>query len=198
VVQLADERELEPLRLVVPISAKARVRVIDARGQPVDQCQVYSLGEGGAHFAEPQGLGVFVLAGLELGAHTIYAYDARSLPATVKVSVQHDLLPELLLALPARDTNLRGRVLDADGRELADAWVRVSPTGFQPLGLQTSKGSLTAADGSFDVPGLASGDYDIEVAVGDGEPVVQPRQHTGTNVVIRLAAATPASVSQQH
>ena len=85
----------------------------------------------------------------------------------------------LVVKIPTTRGEIRGHVLGVDGKPAGDTWVSA---GSSPV--------LTAADGSFTIPSLRKGTYDVraDTARGDATATVHDVA-TGTSIEIRMQAA---------
>lgn len=81
-------------------------------------------------------------------------------------------------------------MIDEQGHEISDAWVRAKPantdvlfTPFQP------SATLSGADGTFKVGGLGCGTYELDATLSSGEGSGRVTARTGSDVVIRIVEA---------
>lgn len=211
-VQVAgrDQRDL-----VVELAPQASLsgRVVDARGAAVAGVRIRveaARGERGfalqigdeTHQAVTSADGRFRVVGLDAGKVEVRVYDELGMLAwadrpEARAPIELELAKGVAktgvtLVVEARDGKIRGRVVGADGKPAADAWVTARPhRGTEddaPLFDEVSRPVLSGPDGAFAIERLRRGTYDL-VAEGDkgrarGE---QTRVQTGGHTTISLA-----------
>ncbi|MGN6104996.1 MAG: carboxypeptidase regulatory-like domain-containing protein [Kofleriaceae bacterium] len=205
-----DQRDL-----VVELAAQASLsgRVVDARGAAVAGVRVRAEAARGARGfslqigeetsqAVTSADGRFRLVGLDAGKVEVRVYDELGMlawadrPAS-REPIELELAKEVAktgvtLVVEARDGKIRGRVVGADGKPAADAWVTARPhRGTEDDALRFDEAArpvLSGPDGAFAIERLRHGTYDL-VAEGDkgrarGE---QTGVQTGGHTTISLA-----------
>ncbi len=117
--------------------------------------------------------GTFVVVGLPAGKARIEASDdfeqreryggSDEYAAVVEVELAATAdRANVVITLPSRDATIRGRVVDAAGAPVADAWVtpRARSPGPGP-GIDATAPVLTTADGRFELAHLVKGSYTV-------------------------------------
>lgn len=159
-----------PLRVALETAARVSGRVVSADGKPVPRARIRfrlrqerRLNAVGSAFTGADGR--FRIDELPPGAHRL-AVEATGHPPLVieRFTLVGDReLEGLRLQLPP-GSELRGRVVDADGQGIAGANVLYRPK--IPIELGSSPYSryvVTDAEGSFRFPGLPIGDVEIKI-----------------------------------
>ncbi|HYQ01539.1 MAG TPA: carboxypeptidase-like regulatory domain-containing protein [Polyangiaceae bacterium] len=129
----------------------------------------------------------FVFATVPLGSYEVFS---DSLPAgsseRVNITRQGEVA-NLTLTLP-RPHTLKGRVIDAEGHPVPEAWVRASrlqESGFA----RPTEPALTDAEGSFELAKLVPGRYTLEASGGDTEGRLDSVESDRSDAVVRLTGA---------
>jgi hypothetical protein len=113
----------------------------------------------------------FLFESLQLGAYQVFVEGFPEHVAQVEL-LQPDATVDVALPLPARAT-IVGRVVDAAGAPLPDAWIRATRrSGFAPS-TQGVPPVLSDAEGSFELTGLFAGEYDLSASSALGEARAQ-------------------------
>jgi hypothetical protein len=183
--------------------SRLRGRVLDADGPvPGAVVALFPLDERGERgpgmrTGRTDGEGAFVFAGLVAGRYVLVVAAGTNGPRTSE-TVEIPAGGEAIREVRLHSGSISGRVVDAEGRGVGDTTVLVV-RGDPPADatvevlLEALKGqTLTAPDGTFEVPGLPSGRYVVrvrhdahaaarsaEIALADGE--------ARTGVEVRLA-----------
>jgi hypothetical protein len=137
---------------------------------------------------------VFVFEQLPIGKYLVYA-GTRDGPASATVSIDAEgQTSRVTLPAPARGA-ISGRVIDAEGSPVIDAWVRAFVSdpvwgGSQAVGAS----ALTDDDGMFTLADLWRGRYDLEVSGSSGEVTAKGIDTNGGEKLIRLEAFGSLSV----
>ncbi|HEX3762728.1 MAG TPA: SusC/RagA family TonB-linked outer membrane protein [Kofleriaceae bacterium] len=164
--------------------------MVDVDGNPIANATV-TVGEGGPSLTTAAD-GSFKLPGLATGnlviAVTADGFTAKQVPvlgATTALQLQIVLVRPAPAAPPPTETRMIGGVVsDAAHAPIAGATVRVHGTQIQ---------GITAADGSFTLPGVALGDVTLDVEAPNQPPasVVVPTDKAAVAVTVGTAAAPP-------
>jgi hypothetical protein len=138
--------------------------------------------------------GIFVFEQLPLGQYLVYA-GTRDGPASATASLDTDgQVARVTLPAPARGA-ISGRVIDAVGTPVIDAWVRAFVSdpvwsGSHPVGAS----ALTDDRGMFTLGDLWRGRYDLEVSGSSGNVTAKGIDTNAGETLIRLAAFGSLSV----
>ena len=143
--------------------------------------------------------GTFVVVGLPAGKVRIEASDdfeqreryggSDEYAAVVEVELAATAdRANVVITLPPRDATIRGRVVDAAGAPVADAWV--TPRARSPVpgpGIDATSPVLTTADGRFELAHLVKGSYTVvaDAARRDARGSTDGVQ-TGTSTTVTL------------
>jgi hypothetical protein len=118
--------------------------------------------EQSARTAQRAGPGLFLISDLPEGSYELAAADGRNPAVSRSVSLLADQAVSLSWPIPLCDGRLEGRVLDASGEPVSDAWVQVT----NGITLDSAAGAhavLTQLDGHFSLEHLDRfATYDIE------------------------------------
>jgi protocatechuate 3,4-dioxygenase beta subunit len=169
-------------------------RVVDRAGRPVGRARVSASAAGAAKGAGGLGSttsdsgGAFLLEGLPPGPCRLRAEAASFAPATVDGVAAG--ATDVVLTME-EGLEIRGRVVDREGRGVRGAWVNAKPEGGGPPAASAPSGP----DGAFAVTGLLAGPYALEV---HGGPLHVPRTVPGvaagrTDVEVVLEASNVVS-----
>ncbi|HMI92072.1 MAG TPA: carboxypeptidase-like regulatory domain-containing protein, partial [Polyangiales bacterium] len=159
------EREPAPVTLKVEARSTLRVSLEPEGAHALDPAfVVYAVGTTGRRAAVAADQGRYELHDLPEGIYTVHAVDGLHPSLAQSVEVQRGRDAELVLRVPSHEGSLRGRVLDAAGQPVGDAWVRATISSERtPISAPPTRAPLTASDGSFELGGLAEGvAYEIE------------------------------------
>lgn len=182
-LDLTGTSEPEPLVLRADESATLRARVIGEPRAPGAAVAVFACdARGQATLARRDG-DRFVLEGLALGRYTVHAgTSACAGEAETVVSLERDAeTVEVDVSLPPA-ARVRGRLLDAQGVPVPDAWVRAADSHRAwALLVEGTPAVMTNAEGEFELSGLLPGRYEL-LAHGTGDLGV-------ARVDVELAAA---------
>ena len=129
----------------------------------------------------------FVFATVPLGSYEVFS-DSLPTGSSERVNItRQGEVASLTLTLP-RPHTLKGRVIDAEGHPVPEAWVRASrlqESGFA----RPTEPALTDAEGSFELAKLVPGRYTLEVSGGDTEGRLDSVESDRSDAVVRLAGA---------
>ena len=171
-LEISPSAEPPKLTLQVEHGASLRVQLSGADSSELDAFSVHAVRRDAtapdridhALAAQRVGSGLFTLDDLAAGAYELYAGDGLNPETSRSVSLLADQALSLVWEIPVRDGKLEGRVMDAHGEPVSDAWVRVT-TGAPPSGADRDHAVLTALDGRFALEHLdRSASYDIEAS----------------------------------
>ncbi|MCA9695711.1 MAG: carboxypeptidase regulatory-like domain-containing protein, partial [Myxococcales bacterium] len=111
-----------------------------------------------------------------------------------ELALRGDALPSLKLRCSPRDASLRGVIQDHEGDPVRDALVEATPlVAGEPDFAATSASTLSDAEGSFVIAGLATGSYRVTGRTIAGVEIASTSAATGEPVV--LIAGPRASVA---
>ncbi|HEX3763211.1 MAG TPA: carboxypeptidase regulatory-like domain-containing protein [Kofleriaceae bacterium] len=204
--------------LVVTLEPRASIagKVVDAGGAAVPGVQVAAspdapgLPRSAARIALSQARdavvtgadGAFQIVGLEAGKLELAVRDAQGVlaPAHGDKLAEVELtrgqaLTGLVLTVEPRDGTITGRVLGADGKPAADAWVTATYQGSGTDAMEarlaralgTGLPALTSADGRFALDHLHRGSYQLVVDGPRGTSRAEATAKVGDDVTITLA-----------
>jgi hypothetical protein len=113
--------------------------------------------------AQRIGAGLFELNDLREGSYALYANDGRNPALTRNLTLPADQQVSLSWQIAPQDGALQGRVVDAKGEPVSDAWVRITH-GESPIPIVGgTQAVLTQLDGHFSLEHLdRSATYDVE------------------------------------
>jgi protocatechuate 3,4-dioxygenase beta subunit len=217
-VTLSEGQDLEDIRITLPATGELRGVVKDSNGSPVKGAEVRLTGERyGLPWTRSADDGTFRLAHVPAGSFRVgvaRGWKPIRAPGTTDDDVQGTAVTiavgavsEVELLVEAQGGRITGRVIDADGGPLVDAFIdasRESDSGAAAAGgaLRQSRWAsifnqqsprLTDQDGRFELTGLSEGKYTLVAQRrGGGEGTVE-HVVTGSDVEIRLA--DPGSVA---
>ena len=136
--------------------------VTDAGGATIESCSAFAVFGGPRIYAQPAGPGRLRFAALPAGEGRIDVSAAGYRPGVIQpVVIDPDLAPEPMTAVLDRGVVLRGTVSAAAGNLPTQAFVMLRPT--RGDGWTGTLTGLIAADGTYEVGGLAPGTYLITV-----------------------------------
>jgi len=165
---------VEDLRLALERGGILEGVVTDAGGEPVAGALVTD----GDVVARGDREGHYRLAGVPPGPAEIRAFHPDHLPARAEVDVEAGV-QSLDLAMRA-GVEVRGRVVDGDGRVVADAAVELSGhRRGEPLEVRAT----SAADGSFRLAPVAEGDYHLSAHLEGWSPAEPRRLSVGADPI---------------
>jgi protocatechuate 3,4-dioxygenase beta subunit len=198
IVELAEGRDVEDLRLVLPATGSLKGIVRDEAGEPVAGVTVTSglVDTWSRAQARTGDDGRFHFEHVQTGRHRVTAesgwFEQMRAPGTTDDDVQGELVEvtaegtaEVELVVEQRAGIIRGRVLDSDGGPVDDAFVdavRMSDSGAaNSAWARTSmrwgwdrQPVLSDRDGTFELRELAEGNYMIRAyREGGGEAVLE-------------------------
>jgi hypothetical protein len=211
-----DGIEAAPLRVTVKgmitqditLGAAGRIHgtVVDDANVPITNAMVLvaQLSQGtGGHQVGTDGRGAFDLAGVAPGNYALRAFrvsDADNAPDDIvqtgaELVVKANATTTVTLTLPGPHGTIRGRVVDADGKPVNDAyiaWATSRPDdGARAVDwtrwTADSHPVLTGVDGSFALTKLADGEYTILAErKGGGEAIARHVRVGTTNVSLAI------------
>ena len=190
-VHITLSRALPPrITLRTYAEGAIRVHIAHADGLELPALSVVARRNGETRLGELFG-DEFVFEPLALGN-----YEVSSDPAPAGSALHVELtrprqVAIVTLPLPAAHT-LSGRVIDAAGEPIADAWVRASSASLQSQ-MRHATPVLTDAEGAFSLPGLIPGRYRLDVSSDEGEAVLEGVASDERGVMVRVQ--TYASLS---
>jgi Carboxypeptidase regulatory-like domain/PDZ domain len=184
--------------LVVPLSPRASIagRVVDTNGKPVTTGTVYAYLEDSplyrlrGHYAAIAADGTFKLVGLDAGTYALSAPDGDPQAKLEVVVGTRAERTGVTLTVSALDGEIRGRVVDLDGKPAANAWITVNP-GETPLAMARDR-TVTDRDGKFVVGRLARGKYIVRAESASAYGMKTDVETGGT---ITLALAAPGALT---
>lgn len=212
-VELRAGQDLSDVVVTLPETGELRGKVIDSEGKPVPAVKIDLHGErAGLLSTRTRDDGSFLLARVPAGEYRVLATSAGQplqAPGTsdddaqgTAVAIAAGETREIELVVKSQRGRIVGRVVDAHGGPLSDAFVdatRESDSASAAIGgalrdarwLDGLAGSesrrLTDVDGRFELTGLAEGRYTVVAQRrGGGEGTVE-HVATGSEVVIRIA-----------
>lgn len=148
-----------PLEVVLGEAGILEGRVVMADGHPAAGAEVRFSGGPELLSVTSGALGGFA-AEVQPGSYRISAVHGSGTGAVAgPVAVDAGRTVKGLVVRLGAASSIAGRVLDRDGRPLADAQVMLSPA---EEGGEVAR-AVTSKDGTFDVAPLAPGEYDLEV-----------------------------------
>ncbi|HSS02048.1 MAG TPA: carboxypeptidase-like regulatory domain-containing protein [Kofleriaceae bacterium] len=189
--------------------------VVDAQGAPVAGMYIQTRAaserfpRSSRNECKSDGTGAFACAALTPGDYRVSASGSRFPRPTMPgsddgsqpVTVRANEVATVKLVVEARSGSIKGTVLDSAGKPLQDAFVSAARELDGPRGnlavMETrwswdARPILTAADGSFTVPGLAAGKYTVRAyRRGGGETIAQ---HAETGQTVTLQIAVPGTI----
>lgn len=200
------------LRLVLEVGGTVRGRVVDAKRRPVPGAQVRTAGKRwGGGSASTGDDGTFELKNVRPGDHRVSAQSSGWSPLRapgssdddvqgVAVTVRAGAVVEVELLVEEQFGTIRGRVVDADGGPVDDAFVSYSresdsakQAGNRARQMVRWSGwieapVLTDAGGEFELTQIPEGKHTlIAQRKGGGEGTIEHIESGSTGVVIRLA-----------
>lgn len=221
-VELREGDGTKTVSVVLPGAAAIRVKVRDARGNPIDDVDVAAYvqhmpgdpssteaaARGVAHRAVPMGSGEFVIRPLPAGDYKVTVWDGVNPPLNARgatgqvVSLRRG---EQAAVEAVRDcqAQLSGVVVDDLGDPVANAWVSAAFSGRgerEPGTLSISSELsriLTDQDGQFALVGLcASASYDVRVEQQEAAVSVTAalRPRAGVRLVLPRAGELEGTV----
>jgi RNA polymerase sigma-70 factor (ECF subfamily) len=170
----------------VDLRAGARVAgvVVDRRGAPVGSARVELSAtqprDGSRCVSDASGR--FECTSMRGGATyevSVFAGPGQSVPfrfeqppSAITLADGNSRLADVRLIVAPERAAIRGTVVDAAGAAVSDARVRAS--GREPGYFDVPPSTATDADGSFSIPGLTVGAYELEIRTADGFRVIRP------------------------
>ncbi|HET6338009.1 MAG TPA: carboxypeptidase regulatory-like domain-containing protein [Polyangiales bacterium] len=191
-VSIAADAEPSPVTLVVRDSAAIHVRLIGSDERRYDAYRVRALrsdAEPEERVASRVGRARFELRELPPGEYELSASDGQNPVLTRRLQLRAAETQHIEWNIPVSDAALSGRVLDARGEPVSDAWVRVTQ-GDAPAPLMGPvRAVLTQVDGRFSIEGLdPRAGYDLEAHRPPNATVVAMGLRPGAPAVLRLPA----------
>ncbi len=189
VVATTAGRDLEGVRIVMLRGGVVEGVVVDPAGAPVAFARVQSGGGGGTRFATTDAQGKFRLTGLSPGGTWLMVTSDRgrqllSPKSETDLDVQDGKTITTRLVVKRADGFIRGRVVDAEGKPVAGAYVDADRNEYslRLTTLSSETSVITDANGVFVITGL-----------DDGPQVVRAR--SGANEATMTAVALGADVT---
>lgn len=200
--QVLAESE-EKITIEIPISGTIEGVVEDSDHRPVGDITVQASGPGHA-VARTLDDGTFRLSGLESGSYVVRAVDMmggsddesddpkRAGGSTAKVTVNAPDSAKVKLQVARRDGKIEGRVVDAKGAPVTDAFIDVTKSeGNGPPNFMFDPSQapvITDTEGRFKIDRLAAGEYYLRAyRNGGGEGHVDHVKVGTTNLELRLS-----------
>ncbi len=166
------------------VRTKAGAPVVDAR-IAVRPTKLLARGEDGNDTTVTDATGAFTLDGLYAASYGVVASSTGGVTSPeVEVEVHADATTERDIVLDEGGT-LRGIVSDTAGRPLPNLTVMAVPANHPSL----PDGTITHADGSFEISGVAGGDYRV-VAVRRWQAIDLTPDDLGPKVHVDVGRAT--------
>ncbi len=220
-IELPEGRDVTDLTIELPGSGSVTGRVVDERGEPVGDVRISltskDRGAGGFFFWNGSSStraaddGTFTLEHVQPGSYRATASQNWSStlrkPGTTDDDVQGAELTvsdgettDIELKVEAKGASIRGRVLDADGGPVADAFIsatRESDSATKTAGSNIRQSRwgdwdrrpvLTEQDGSFELENLTVGSYTVRAR----------RKGGGEGFVEGVATGDEAEIQLQH
>jgi hypothetical protein len=190
----------EPARIRMRADPAATIRVsVDAGAHaPGAAVAVFACSQRGEAVLAQRDGEHFLLEGLALGRYGVHAgssdcTNARETPVTLERDAE---VAEVSLTLP-RAARVRGRLVDARGAPVADAWVRASdPHPAWALLAESTPAVMTDAQGDFDLSGLMPGRYELRAQgpfeTGDAQKSIEIAPGAELELVLDLRAPEQA------
>jgi carboxypeptidase family protein len=173
--------------LRVPESGEIRVRLRSSKSFDPRTLSLSARGPDGVPRPGELRGDEFVFSPVPLGSYDVFS---DSLPASSNERVtltRASQVAKVTLTLPPSHT-LKGRVIDAEGNPVPEAWVRASrlqESGFA----RPTEPALTNAEGSFELSTLVPGRYTLEASAGEGEGRLEGVESDRSDAVVRLVTA---------
>jgi hypothetical protein len=192
-LRLEDGQSIVDAELRLAGSGSLEVVATDDQDKNLDNLQVSARERGGSGPSIggiALGAGKYRIGPLPSGSYVVSAHDGVnpvvSREQTISVASRSDSTLRVVLS---RTGVLHGRVLDAGGSPIANAWVWTHASSVQPNPLLSWPKVLTDAAGEFEIPGLVNDAlYDLTVAPPGGRESRQLAVSLLHNVELRVDA----------
>lgn len=172
------ERGLDP-----SADVRGEIHVVvdsSSRTEAPDPHSVFARASNGTWFRALARGGGFVFSGLQPDRYAVWVDDAADRAQDVELRPGSGPL-ELRLSAPISSL-IHGRVVDAEGQAVREAWVTRRATAND---LDRGTTVLTDDDGAFAMPATNDVAYTLDVVTPDGEAVAQ-RARAGDDLVVRV------------
>ena len=200
-ITVTGSRE-ERIKITLPLSGAIDGVVEDADHRPVANVQVSASGPGHAA-ARSLDDGTFTLLGLPPGEYLVVANDragrrpgadddAKKAPPPPKVTVTAQARARARVVVESRAGVIEGRVVDASGQPIIDAFLDVGRAVGSGGGVPRYGGSnrppvITDPEGRFKIENLAEGEYNLRAyRKGGGEATAEHVKANTRGITLRL------------
>lgn len=136
--------------------------IVDEQNHPIANASIGGDFLGIANVSKSDAQGRFTLRGVEAGRREFTASAEGFVPAAINATVARDNVPTVSFTMQ-KGRDLRGSVVDAQGRPIARAYIQFIPFKVHPR-LRAS--ALTNAQGNFVWSGAPAGPVNVSVSKG--------------------------------
>lgn len=196
-VSISPELQQASVRLVLAGAEELRISIANIDDVSMDALSVLVRGQEAQQTARHVAKAEFVARNLPAGPYTVELRHASNPPLMQEVMVRGGTT-RVTVELPEASAFVRGRVVDASGEPVSDAWVRATANGDPFSGLSARAAVLTDLEGRFELSQLRpQSSYDLQVSSPAHEAIVVRAIKAGATVTLTIPSAGAVSAAAQ-